>query len=115
MITAGIRVKNSWHVAEFYLDSGAAYTLMHSQFADRLSFDYAAGKRILVQVGDGSFIPVFLHRLTMQIGGKRFDTTVGFSNRLGVRFHLLGRYELFEHFKICFHEKQRAVFFHPLT
>jgi hypothetical protein len=38
----------------------------------------------------------------MQIGPKRFKSTVGFSDKLGVGFHLLGRQDVFPHFRIFF-------------
>ena len=76
--------------------------------------DFKTGRKIFVQVGDGSLIPVYLHKLPMQIGPQQFNATVGFSEKLGVRFHLLGRQDVFEHFKICFHEKRRLMTFQPV-
>ena len=93
------------------MDSGAFYTLMHATHAVDSGLDLGRAGRWFVQVGDGSLIPVFLHRLPMQIGGKRFEATVGFSEQLGVRFNLLGRLDVFQHFKICFHEKRKLVTF----
>jgi len=40
---------------------------------------------------------------------KVFKAAVGFSDKLGVGFHLLGRQDVFDHFRICFHEKRRVV------
>ena len=37
-------------------------------------------------------------------------TTV-FPYKLGVGFHLLGRQDVLERFKICFHEKRKVVTF----
>ena len=76
--------------------------------------DFKTGRKIFVQVGDRSLIPVYLHKLPMQIGPQQFNATVGFSEKLGVRFHLLGRQDVFEHFKICFHEKRRLMTFQPV-
>ena len=111
MVPAGICVAGRWRVAQFYLDSGAFYTLMHARHALDYGLDFKQGRKMFVQVGDGSLIPVFLHRLPMQIGGQRFEATVGFSEKLGVRFNLLGRQDVFEQFKICFHEKRKVVTF----
>jgi len=38
---------------------------------------------------------------------------MGFSNNLGIGFHLLGRLDVFGHFRVCFHERERAVIFDP--
>ena len=114
MISAGLRVKQGWLPVELYVDSGAAYTIVRAKVADDAGFDYEKGRRVFVQVGDGALIPVFLHNLSIQIGAKRFDAEIGFSAKLGVPFNLLGRVGVFEHFRICFHEKRRAVTFQPL-
>ncbi|MGA2462837.1 MAG: hypothetical protein ABSH06_00595 [Thermodesulfobacteriota bacterium] len=47
------------------MDSGAAYTLLHAQMAGGVDFDYRAGERVYLQVGDESFIPVYLHNLEL--------------------------------------------------
>ena len=111
MVAVGLFVVGQWRAVELYVDSGAFYTLMHATLAVDYGLDFKKGRRVLVQVGDGSLIPVYLHRLPMQIGGKRFEATVGFSEKLGVRFNLLGRLDVFQHFKICFHEKRKLVTF----
>ena len=67
--------------------------------------------RTSVQVGDGSFIPVYLHDLELHIGPERFLARVGFSERLGVAFNLLGRDSVFTRCKIGFHEHQRMQSF----
>jgi hypothetical protein len=115
MVSAGFCVKGTWWVAELYVDSGAFYTLMHAKYAEDFGLEFKKGRRVFAQVGDGSMIPVYLHRLPMQIGGQRFEAPVGFSERLGVRFNLLGRQGVFEHFRICFHEQRRVVTFQPVA
>ncbi|MCS6936418.1 MAG: retropepsin-like domain-containing protein [Candidatus Bipolaricaulota bacterium] len=96
---------------ELYVDSGAAYTVLHASIAEGIGFDYRKGQLIHLQVGDGGFIPVYLHSLEFQLGPERFTAQVGFSERLGVSFNLMGRADIFERFEICFHEKQRIVSF----
>jgi hypothetical protein len=75
-----------------YVDSGAAYSIIHGDFVRDVGFDFERGERILVKVGDGSLIPVFLHRIPVQIGSHRLEARMGFSNHLGIGFHLLGRW-----------------------
>src|SRR5438034_4608998 len=73
IVSAGIRLNGQWQVAELYVDSGAFYTLLHATFAASFGFDYKKGRRILMQVGDGGMIPVYLHELPMQLGVIKFQ------------------------------------------
>jgi hypothetical protein len=111
IITVGLKLQEAWYPVGTYVDSGAAYTLLHAAIAQGAGFYYRAGRRTFVQVGDGSFIPVYLHDLELQIGPERFLAKVGFSERLGVPFNLLGRDSVFTRFKICFQEHQRILSF----
>lgn len=96
-----------------YVDSGAAYTILRARVAKDAGFSYTHGRKIFVQVGDGGVIPVWLHELPIQIGNRQFTAPIGFSDKLGVPFNLLGRLGVFENFRICFHEKRRVVSFQP--
>jgi len=93
------------------VDSGAAYTVLHAQIADGVGFDYRPKEPMYLQVGDGGFIPVYLHDLEMQVGTERFVGKVGFSEKLGVGFNLLGRAGVFDRFKVCFQESQGILTF----
>lgn len=115
MVSAGVQLGRAWQPLELYLDSGAAYTILGPKVAQDLGFDWSGGSKVFVQVGDGSHIPVYLHRLGMQIGPARFKATVGFSDKLGVGFHLLGRQDVFERFRICFHERGKVVSFQVVS
>ena len=93
------------------MDSGAVYTVLHAGIAKGVGFDYLTGERIYLQVGDGSFIPVCLHELEVQLGTERFAAQVGFSEKLGIAFNLLGRTSIFDRFKICFLESGGVLTF----
>lgn len=113
MITIGVKMGPSWYPIEVYVDSGAVYTVLHAQIADGIGFDYRVGNQRYLQVGDGGFIPVYLHDLEVQLGTERLISQIGFSDKLGVGFNLLGRAGIFDHFKVCFHESRRIVTFEP--
>jgi predicted aspartyl protease len=113
IITIGVKIEGIWYPIEVYVDSGSAYTVLHARIADGVGFDYRGGERIYLQVGDGSFIPVYLHDLEVQIGAEQFTARVGFSEKLGVGFNLLGRTNIFDRFRICFQENQRILTFEP--
>lgn len=115
MISAGILLDRSWRPIELYVDSGAAYTILRAKVAEEADFDFQSGRRVFAQVGDGSMIPIFLHDIMVQIGDKRFRANIGFSARLGVPFNLLERLNVFDHFRICFHEKRRFVSFQSVA
>ena len=111
--TLGLCLNDVWHRADFYVDSGAAHSIVHGDFARDVGFEISNGAPGLVKVGDGSLIPVFLHRVPIQVGSHRLEARVGFSNHLGIGFHLLGRLDVFDHFHVCFHERERSITFEP--
>jgi len=113
MITIGVKMGTAWYPVEVYVDSGAAYTLLRADIADGVGFDYRTGKLLYLQVGDGSFIPIYLHDLELQIGRETLVAKIGFSERLGVGFNLLGRADVFQRFKICFQDSQGLLTFEP--
>lgn len=114
LIPLGLRLDRRWYPLEAYVDSGATYTLFHAGIAEGAGFDYRAGRLIYVQVGDGSSIPTYLHRVELQIGDVRLSARVGFSEKLGVGFNLLGRADVFSQFEVCFDEPQRQIRFTPV-
>lgn len=113
MITVGLALGRDWIPLEMYVDSGAAYSVVQASVARGLEFNYQAGERIYVQVGDGSFIPVYLHDLTIQLRQTRVVARVGFSEKLGIGFNLLGREGVFDRFRVCFDEPHSTLTFEP--
>lgn len=111
IIGIGIKHDNLWYPVEVYVDSGATYTVFHERVAERIGLNFRAGKLIYVEVGDGSLITVFLHELEIQLGNEIFEATVGFSDKLGIGFNLLGRKSIFDRFRVCFDEKHKIVTF----
>jgi hypothetical protein len=93
IITIGIKLGGVWYPIGVYVDSGAAYTLLHAAVARGAGFDYSTGHLIRLQVGDGSLIPVRIHDLELQIGPERFLVKVGFSEiEGGVQLAREGKY-----------------------
>jgi len=102
-----------WKEMIAYVDSGASFSIFSINEASRLGIEYTSGKELMVTVGDGSFIPVYLHRLSVKISHISFKATIGFSPRLGVGFNLLGRKDIFEQFDVTFSDSRRTVAFSP--
>src|SRR5574341_1727238 len=96
---------------EFYafVDSGATFSIFHSDIAEILDIKIEDGEKVFVTVGDGSLIPVYLHELRVKFAGKDFNASIGMSKKLGIGFDIIGRKSFFENFKICFDEKNKTV------
>jgi len=112
IITLAIESNNKWFPVEAYVDSGATYSVFTAQIADYISLSYREGLRKYVQVGNGALIPIYLHDLQIQVGKNRITAPIGFSEKLGINFNLLGRVVFFDFFQVCFDEKN---FFIQLT
>jgi hypothetical protein len=59
--------------------------------AYRIGIDWEKGSSQMIVVGDGSFIPPYIHNLAIHIGEWQITAPIGFSERLGVGFNILGR------------------------
>jgi len=98
---------------EAYVDSGAFYSIFSSYEADAIGIDYRRGKQNNIVVGDGNTIPVYFHTLPVTIGDISFNAVIGFSQKLGVGFNLLGRRSVFEKFVIVFDDIKKQITFIP--
>lgn len=115
IITLKLLGKKGWLETEAYIDSGASFSVFHAERAEILQLEYTKGKRVLLTVGDGGLLEVYIHKLPVDLGGTRFPAEIGFSPQLGVGFNLLGRRSFFDRFQICFDDKHRFLEFHPLS
>ena len=101
------------HKLWVFVDSGA--TLLSVDEADRIGIDWQSGRRQMIVVGDGSYIPIFIHQLTIEIGSLQITAPIGFSERLGVGFNLLRRSGVFNKFEVCFNDHARRVIFQEIS
>lgn len=106
--------KSDWKEIWVYADSGATFSIFASSEAERLGLKLTEGSLIYAVVGDGGHIPVYLYELPIRIGDIEFKATIGFSEKLGVGFNLLGRKDIFEKFKISFIESKSIIEFAEL-
>ena len=102
-----------WISYDAYVDSGAGYSIFHSDVADDLEIKLEDGEKIYITVGDGSQIIVYLHKILVRIADKEFVAKIGFSERLGIGFNIIGQSDIFDRFKICFDGKEKIVEIHP--
>ena len=106
--------KEGWVSVEAYIDSGASFSIFHTDRAEILGIPYKTGRQIHLTVGDGGLLEVYVVKVQVEVADSRFRTEIGFSEQLGVGFNLLGRRGFFDRFQICFNDKQRFVEFHSL-
>ena len=103
-----------WLQVLAYVDSGASYSIFSTKVAEEMGLTYERGRAVYVIVGDGSAIPVYLHRLPIRLGPHELRVTIGFSPRLGVGFNLLGRQDIFSRFDVTFSDSRRHITFTPV-
>ena len=102
-----------WITFDAYVDSGAFYSIFSAQDAELMGLDFRSGRRSSITVGDGNTIPVYFHTLPIIIGNISFNALIGFSQKLGVGFNLLGRRSVFEEFVIVFDDIKKQITFIP--
>jgi len=114
MIPIKMKGQDRWFEFWAFVDSGATYSIFASKEAEGLGIELKQGKRTMVVVGDGSYIPVYLFKIPVSIGEIEFTAEIGFSERLGVGFNLLGRKNIFDLFRVCFSDREEKVTFQKL-
>lgn len=114
MIPIKLKGQDRWFEFWAFVDSGATYSIFARKEAEGLGIDINQGRKTMVVVGDGSYIPVYLFNLPVSIGEIEFTAEIGFSERLGVGFNLLGRRDFFDIFRVCFSDMEGKVTFQKL-
>ena len=109
-----IPVSINGHKLWVFVDSGATFSMLSVDEAERIGIDWQSGRRQMIVVGDGSYIPTFIHDLPLQIGTSQITAPIGFSERLGVGFNLLGRTGVFNQFEVCFNDHTRKLTFQEI-
>ena len=98
---------------EAYVDTGASVSIFLTTIAYDLGIDYTKGKLFYSMVGDGGFIPVYLHTIPIKIGHVTFRARIGFSANLSADFNLLGQKDIFDRFVITFDKRGKTISFRP--
>lgn len=111
IIPLGIKSPKGWFKIETYVDTGAFISIFAASDAEAIGINYDRGKMIYITVGDGSTIPVYLHKLPISIGNIFLSANIGFSSHLGVGFNLLGRKDIFEYFDVTFSDSTKTITF----
>lgn len=104
----------NWRNVWVYVDSGAFNSILHAKEAVRLGVDYRQGRIIYNTAADGGAIPVYLHKMPIKIGSIKIIASIGFSEKLGINFNLLGRKDIFNQFNITFRDQQNEIIFQKI-
>lgn len=110
LIPVGLRTTGKWKEVWVYVDSGSFYSIFDDKVAEILDIELTAGEKVLAVVGDGSFIPIYLHTVGIRVGGDEFGMKIGFSPKLGVGFNLLGM-DIFDRYRVTFDNREKKVIF----
>ena len=98
-----IKGKNGqWLKFHAYVDSGAGYSVFHSDTAKSLRLSYIKGDKIPMTVGNGKQIATYRHRLKVRFANEEFYAQINFAPDLGVGVNLLGQRSFFDRFTFCF-------------
>jgi len=109
MIPIKLKGRKQWFEFWGFVDSGATYSIFASKEAEGMGIEIRQGKRTMVVVGDGSYIPVYLFNIPVRISDIELTAEIGFSDRLGVGFNLIGRRVFFEVFRVCFSDRNGKI------
>lgn len=114
-IPLSVKIGKTWRRFWTFVDSGSTFSIFKASEIKDMDFDYKSGKLFNVQVGNGGFIPIYAHKLELILDNFRFSATIGFSEKLGVEFNLLGRKDIFEIFDVTFSDSKRKLTFTFVT
>lgn len=89
---------------EALIDSGADFTLFHSEIADVLGIRWKTGVPQTFEGITGARGTMYFHQVKIKIGQWNETITCGFSNDLSENnYGILGQEGFFEHFKVSFY------------
>jgi len=98
-----------WVEVRAFADTGASYSVFHSDVAEILGIDYEKGRKDYLTVGDGSVMLTYMHKIKVRFCEKDFNAKIGFSKSLGIGFDILGREDFFDRFIFCFDSKNMEL------
>ena len=102
--------KKEWHAFRVYVDSGADLSLFTRDDAELLGLKLKEGKfKPIIGIGR-TLVPAYIHKVEMKIGDSSLKAEAAFADSDEVP-RLLGRRDIFGHFKITFCEKNLEIIF----
>jgi len=111
IIPISLQRKDEWIEFDAYIDTGASSCLFPADVAEILGLDLEKGEVKKMILGDGNTLTVYIHTLSVSLAGKEFAAPIGFSKGLGINFAIIGRKGIFNHFVVCFDEREKSITF----
>ena len=102
--------KGEWYAFRAYIDSGADISLFTKTDTQLLGLDLYKGQyRPIIGIGK-TLIPAYTHQTNIKIGHTTLKAHISFADSDEVP-RLLGRTDIFKHFKITFNEQNLETTF----
>ncbi len=105
VIQIQVKNKNEFLGYEVLVDSGADFSLFHTELAVALGIDVEKGKRGIITGVGGKSSEYFLHTVDIEVGGWPISMEVGFLPNIGGRlipYGIVGQKGFFENFVVKF-------------
>ena len=90
------------------IDSGATISIFKEDIAALLGINIEEGEEIFLG-GVGGRIKGYIHKLEVEVAGKKFQMPIVFSYEYLVSLNLLGRDSFFVKFLLTFDERRRKM------
>jgi len=90
------------------IDSGATFAIFKSEVAEALGIKIKKGKKLSIGSVSGS-IPVYLHKVPVEVAGHGFVCKIGFSEVHVASINILGRDNFFKEFVVSFDDRNRRI------
>ena len=109
--TISLQAKNKkWISFTLYADAGADITLLPRSACKGLGYHLKKGKPGHVGGITKGKIKVYIHQLNTKLGEQTFKAKIAFANTDNIP-PLLGRTDVFDHFQVCYNNKQKQTTF----
>jgi hypothetical protein len=102
--------QEEWRGFQVYVDSGADMSLFNRSDAEYLGLSLTQGEYHPIAGVGRVLIPAYVHPVKMRIGDSTLDVKAAFADSDEVP-RLLGRTDVFTHFKITFVEQNLEIIF----
>ena len=103
-------IQKEWRGFQVYVDSGADMSLFTRSDAEFLGISLTQGEYHPIAGVGRVLVPAYVHEVKMKIGDLVLDVKVAFADSDEVP-RLLGRSDVFTHFKITFAEQNLEIIF----
>ena len=112
--TIHLQAKNKkWIGFTLYADAGADITLLPKSACKGLGYSLKTGKPGHVGGITKGKIKVYIHEINARLGEETFKARIAFAQTENIP-PLLGRTDVFDHFKVCYNNKQKQTIFIPI-